>query len=163
MRVGGRFRFGHTRRERPSPWCDQSATHPSQKAAKDGAPTVWFGIGRLATRLKDNPRYTSPVIWPTCPLTMYIAGIGASWWSVGGQLLTSVVIVLSVRQDLGSRARIGAALGSFMAIVFCISALVTAIRVNLRGGAVICAVVLGLETWLILWWILHRQSKRNSP
>jgi hypothetical protein len=38
----GRFRFGHTRRERRSPWCDQSATHPSQKAAKDGAPTVWF-------------------------------------------------------------------------------------------------------------------------
>src|SRR5258708_6102956 len=47
MRVGGRFRFGHTRRERPSPWCGQSATHPSQKAAKDGAPSVWFAIGRL--------------------------------------------------------------------------------------------------------------------
>ena len=42
MRVGGRFRFGHMRRERRSPWCDQSATHPSQKAAKDGAPTVWL-------------------------------------------------------------------------------------------------------------------------
>jgi len=27
--------------------CDQSATHPSQKAAKDGAPSVWFTIGRL--------------------------------------------------------------------------------------------------------------------
>jgi hypothetical protein len=32
MRVGGRFRSGHTRRERRSPWCDQSATHPSRKA-----------------------------------------------------------------------------------------------------------------------------------
>jgi hypothetical protein len=97
------------------------------------------------------------------PLTMYIAGIGASWWSVGGQLLTSVVILLSVRQDLGLRARIGAALGAVMTIVFGISALVTAIRVNLRGGAVICALVLGLETWLILRWILRRQNKRNSP
>jgi hypothetical protein len=36
-----------TRRERRSPWYDQSATHPSQKAAKDGAPTVWFAIGKL--------------------------------------------------------------------------------------------------------------------
>ena len=84
--------------------------------------------------------------------------MGASWWSVGGQLLTSVVILLSVRQDLGSRARVGAAFGSFMTIVFGISALVTAIRVNLRGGAVICAVVLGLETWLILRWSLRRTS-----
>src|SRR6266849_721657 len=49
MRVGGRFRFGHTRRERPSPWCDQSATPHSQKAAKDGAPSVWFAEG-WATR-----------------------------------------------------------------------------------------------------------------
>ena len=39
MRVGGRFRFGHTRRERQSPWCDQSATHPSQKA-REGWGTV---------------------------------------------------------------------------------------------------------------------------
>ena len=143
-----RLRSGQALRKKP-----RRMGHPLCGSASEG----W------ATRLKDNPRYTSPVIWPTRPLTMYIAGIGASWWSVGGQLLTSVVILLSVRQDLGSRARIGAALGSFMAIVFCISALVTAIRVNLRGGAVICAVVLGLETWLILWWILRRQNKRNSP
>src|SRR5467141_1431504 len=46
MRFGERFRFANTRRERRSPWCDQSATHPSQKAAKDGAPTVWLAIGR---------------------------------------------------------------------------------------------------------------------
>src|SRR6266436_8510655 len=46
MRVGGRFRLANTRRERRSLWCDQSVTHPSQKAAKDGAPTVWFVIGR---------------------------------------------------------------------------------------------------------------------
>src|SRR5260370_38508536 len=31
--------FRHARCERRSPLCDQSATHPSQKAAKDGAPT----------------------------------------------------------------------------------------------------------------------------
>ncbi len=47
VRVGRRFRFANTRRERRSPWCVQSATHPSQKAAKDGAPTVWSAIGRL--------------------------------------------------------------------------------------------------------------------
>jgi hypothetical protein len=41
------FRFGRTRREKQSPWCDQPATHPSQKAAKDGAPTARSGIGRL--------------------------------------------------------------------------------------------------------------------
>src|SRR6266852_5123812 len=30
--LGGRFRFGHTRRERQSPWWHHSASHPSQKA-----------------------------------------------------------------------------------------------------------------------------------
>lgn len=93
---------------------------------------------------------------------MYIAGIGAGWWSVGGQLLTSAVILLSIKQDLGLRARVGAALGSVMAILFGISALVTAIRANLRGGAVICAMVLCLETCLILRWFLGRQRKPNS-
>jgi hypothetical protein len=96
------------------------------------------------------------------PITVYIAVIGASWWSVGGQLLASVVILLSVNQDLGLRARMGAALGSFMAIAFGISALVTAIRMNLRGGAGICAAVLCFEILLILRWSLRRQNKRNS-
>src|SRR5271157_345845 len=49
MRGGGRFRFGHRRRERRSPLCDQSATHPSQEAAKDGAPTVWVSSEGWAT------------------------------------------------------------------------------------------------------------------
>src|ERR1700675_2955138 len=53
MKVGGRFRFGYTRRERRSPWRDPSATHPSQKAAKDEAPTVWFAIGRLGHPAND--------------------------------------------------------------------------------------------------------------
>ncbi len=96
------------------------------------------------------------------PITTYIAGIGASWWSLGGQLLASVVILLSVNQDLGLRARMGAVFGSFMAIAFGISALVTAIRVNLRGGAAICAVVLCFETLLILRWSLRRKNKGNS-
>ncbi len=96
------------------------------------------------------------------PITMYIAGIGASWWSVGWPLLASVVILISIKQDLGLRVHIGAALGSLVAIAFVISALVTAIRVNLRGGAAICAAVLCFETWLILRWILRRQNKGNS-
>jgi hypothetical protein len=97
------------------------------------------------------------------PLTTYIAGMGASLWSVGGPLLASVVIVLSVIQDLELRVRIGAALGSLVAIAFVISALVTAIRGNLRGGAAICGVVLCFETLLLLRWIRRRQNKRNSP
>ena len=36
MRVGGGFRFGHTRRERQGPWCDQSATHC--RGCADGRP-----------------------------------------------------------------------------------------------------------------------------
>jgi hypothetical protein len=96
-------------------------------------------------------------------ITASVPGVGASWWSVTGQLLASVVILLSVKQDLGlRRTRIGAALGSFMTIVFGTSALVTAVQANLRGGAVICAMVLCLETWLILRWVLGRQSKGKS-
>jgi hypothetical protein len=87
-----------------------------------------------------------------------IALVGTGWKSVGGQLLVSVAALLSGIQDLGLRARIGAALGFFMAMVFGISALATAIRANLRGGAAICAAVLFFETLLILRWWLRRTS-----
>lgn len=80
------------------------------------------------------------------------------WKSVGGQLLVSVVILLSVRQDLGLRARIGAGSGSFMAIAFVVSALVTAIRANLSYAAAICVAVLCSETLLMLRWWLQRTS-----
>jgi len=63
------------------------------------------------------------------------------WKSVGGQLLASGVLLLSGHQDIGLRARVGAAFGFFMAIAFGISALVTAIRGNLSYAAVICAAV----------------------
>jgi hypothetical protein len=86
----------------------------------------------------------------------FIALVGAGWKSVGGQLLASVVLLLGGNQDLGLRSRMGAAFGFFMAIAFGISALVTAIRVNLRGGAAICAMVLCSETFLILRWWLRR-------
>jgi len=45
---------------------------------------------------------------------------------VGGQLLASAVLLLSGYQDVGLRARMGAAFGFFMAIAFGISALVSA-------------------------------------
>ncbi len=77
---------------------------------------------------------------------------------VGGLLLTSAVIMLSVHQDLGLKAWIGAFLGFFMSLVFGISALVEAIRVNVRGGAAICAAVLCCEVLLILRWSLRRTS-----
>jgi preprotein translocase subunit SecG len=91
----------------------------------------------------------------------YIADMDTHWWSVAGQLLASVVILLSVYQDLGLRARVGAALGSFMAAAFGISALVSAVRANFRSGAAICVLVLFFETGLILRWLLRRKNKRD--
>jgi hypothetical protein len=58
---------------------------------------------------------------------------GAGWRLVGGLLLTSAVIMVSVHQDLRLRVWIGAFFGFFMAIAFGISALVTAIRVLTVG------------------------------
>jgi len=87
-----------------------------------------------------------------------IAWVGTGWKSVGGQLLASVVLLLSGHQDIGLRAPMGAAFGFFMAIAFGISALVTAIQANLSYAAVICAVVLCSETFLILRWWLRRTS-----
>jgi hypothetical protein len=87
-----------------------------------------------------------------------IARVGTGWKSVGGQLLVSGLALLSGRQDIGLRARMGAAFGFFMAIAFGISALATAIQTNLSYAAVICAVVLFSETFLILRWWLRRTS-----
>jgi hypothetical protein len=83
---------------------------------------------------------------------------GASWRLVGGLLLTSAVIMISVHQDVRLRVWIGAILGFFMAIAFGITALVTAIRANLSYAATICDVVLCCEMLLILRWSLRRTS-----
>jgi membrane protein implicated in regulation of membrane protease activity len=74
-------------------------------------------------------------------------------------LLASGVLLLSGYQDIGLRARIGAAFGFFMALAFGVSALFTAIWAGLWGGALICAVVLCFEIWLIRHW----RSRRTSP
>jgi hypothetical protein len=87
-----------------------------------------------------------------------IAFVGTAWKSVGGQLLASGVLLLSGHQDIGLRARMGAAFGFFMAIAFGISALITALRANLSYAAVICAMVLCSETLLIVRWWLRRTS-----
>jgi hypothetical protein len=79
--------------------------------------------------------------------------MGAAWWWVAGQLLTSAVILVSVKQDLLLGTRMGAALGVFMATAFGISALITSIHGNIWGGVITCAVVLCFEAWLILHWI----------
>jgi hypothetical protein len=80
-----------------------------------------------------------------------VLALGATGWkSVGGQLLASGVLLLSGHQDIGLRARMGAAFGFFMAIAFGISALVTAMRGNLWYAAAICVAVLCSETLLIL-------------
>jgi hypothetical protein len=80
------------------------------------------------------------------------------WKLVGGELLASGVLLLSGHQDIGLRARMGAAFGFFMAIAFGISALVTAMRGNLRYAAAICVLVLCCETLLILHWWTRRTS-----
>jgi xanthine/uracil/vitamin C permease (AzgA family) len=90
--------------------------------------------------------------------TAVLALNNAGWRLVGGLLLTSAVIMVSVHQDFRRRDWIGAVFGFFMAIVFGITALVTAIRMNLRGDAAICAVVLCCELLLILRWSLRRTS-----
>jgi hypothetical protein len=79
-----------------------------------------------------------------------IVAVGGGWQSVGGQLLASGVLLASGYQDMGLRTRIGAAFGFFMALAFGISALVTAMRAEVWGGAAICVVVLFFESWLIL-------------
>lgn len=79
-----------------------------------------------------------------------IVGLSVMGWrSVGGQLLASAVLMLSGHQDVGLRARFGAAFWFFVAIAFCISALVTAILVNLPYAVAICALILCCETLLI--------------
>ena len=90
---------------------------------------------------------------------MVIVAMGATWKALGGQLLASGVLLLSGYQDIGLRARIGAAFGFFMALAFGISALATAIWTKFWGGAAICAVVLCFETRLILRY----RSRRTSP
>jgi hypothetical protein len=91
-------------------------------------------------------------------ISTVIVAWSTGWKSVGGQLLASGVLLLSGHQDIGLRARVGAAFGFFMAIAFGISALVTAIRGNLSYAAVICVAVICSETLLILRWWLRRIS-----
>ena len=88
----------------------------------------------------------------------FIVAVGAKWQSVWGQLLASSVLLVSGYQDMGLRARIGAAFSFFMALAFGTSALATALWAKLWGGVAICAVALGLETWLILRWRRRRRS-----
>src|SRR6202795_2470697 len=90
--------------------------------------------------------------------TSVLALSGAGWRLVGGLLLTSAAIMVSVHQDLRQRVWIGGFFGFFMAIAFGVSALVTVIRVNFRGVAAVCAVLLCCEILLILHWSLRRTS-----
>jgi hypothetical protein len=81
---------------------------------------------------------------------------------MAAQLLVSALAALSVCQDLGLRIRLGAVFWFLIALAFGISALVTAIRSNLRFAPAICVVVLCLEVLLILRWSLRRKNKGNS-
>jgi len=92
-------------------------------------------------------------------VTTFIVVMGARWQSLGGQLLASGVLLISGYQDVRLRARTGAAFWFFMALAFGTSALATAIWTKLWGGAAICAVVLCVETLLILRW----RSRRTQP
>ena len=94
---------------------------------------------------------------PIAIITFTVA-VAGKWQSVGGQLLASGVLLVSGYQDIGLRARIGAAFWFFMALAFGISALATAIWAKVWGGAAICAVALCFEIWLILRWWSRRTS-----
>lgn len=90
-------------------------------------------------------------------LITFIAAVGATWKSVGGQLLASGVCMLSGFQDRRLRAHIGAVFGFLMAIAFGISALTTAFGARFWAGAAISAAALCLEAWLI-WHRWHRRA-----
>ena len=91
-------------------------------------------------------------------MIMCIASMNASWGATAGQLLVSGLAVLSACQDLGLRSRLGAAFSFLIATVFGVSALITAIRSNLRFAPAICVVVLSCEALLILRWAMRRNS-----
>jgi hypothetical protein len=95
------------------------------------------------------------------PMTTHIAGIGANWKSVGGQLLVSGLAMLSVRQDLGLRIPTGAAFWFLIAMAFSVSALITATQGNVSYAPAICAVVLCSEVLLVLIWIVRSGTKKN--
>ena len=113
----------------------------------------WLLVGRRRIE-KDFKRGEEEM-----PTTTYVANIGVSWQSVGGQLLASGVLLLCGYQDRELRARMGAVFWFSMAIAFSISALVTAIQGNFSYASAICGVVLCFEVLVILrWW-----TKRSSP
>lgn len=91
-------------------------------------------------------------------LGTFVLAMGAGWQSVGGQLLASGMLLLCGYQDVGLRARGGAAFWFFMALAFGISALTTAVWAKVWGAAAFCAVVLCLEAWLVLRWWSRRTS-----
>lgn len=92
-------------------------------------------------------------------MTMYIAGMGASWKLIAGQLLASGVASLSACQDLGLRVRLGAIFWFMIAIAFGLSALSTAMRSNIRYASAICLLVLCSQTLSILYWALKRKPQ----
>ena len=82
-------------------------------------------------------------------ITVFIIAVLAGWKLVGGQLLASAVLLLSGYQDVTLRVGMVVAFPFFMAIVFALSALVTAIGAKLWLGAAICLAALCFESWLI--------------
>ena len=77
---------------------------------------------------------------------------------MGEQLLVSALALLSVRQDLGLRLRMGAAFWLLIALTFGVSALATAARLRVWGGPTICGALLGVEICLTLYWSFRRKS-----
>jgi hypothetical protein len=91
---------------------------------------------------------------------MYLV-IGASWKSMAGQLLVSGFALINACQDVGLRLRLGAVFWFLISMAFGISALVTAIRSNIRYAPAICVVVLCSEILLMLRWMILR-FRRNK-
>jgi hypothetical protein len=91
------------------------------------------------------------------PTMLSISGMSNSWVSVAGQMLVSILALLSAYQDLGLRARLGVSFWLLIAMAFGISALANAIRANLWSAIAIYALVL-----LSAIYLMMRSQLKNS-
>ena len=70
-------------------------------------------------------------------ITTFFVAMGAGWQPVGGQLLTSGVLLLCGHQDIRSSGRMGAGFWFFMALGFGVSATTAGriVRLTVTGAS----------------------------
>jgi hypothetical protein len=88
-------------------------------------------------------------------LTIHNFSIGGlqGWQAILLGLLGAGVFLFSGRQDLGFRARAGAVLGYFLALLLTAGVIWLAIEGKIWAGALLGAVAFFSEAWLVRhWW-----------